>query len=89
MNPHHYCVIMAGGIGSRFWPISRVSKPKQFLNFGGQKSFLKMTYDRFSGIIPHENIVVVTYRVWCKLILQIKRKVYISAESFFTVLRIF
>ncbi len=68
MNPHYYCVIMAGGIGSRFWPISRVSKPKQFLDFGGRKSFLRMTYDRFTGIIPPENIVVVSLAQYADLV---------------------
>ena len=68
MNSHYYCVIMAGGIGSRFWPISRFSKPKQFLDFGGRKSFLRMTYDRFTGIIPKENIVVVSLAQYADLV---------------------
>lgn len=52
---------MAGGIGSRFWPISRADKPKQFLKFsflGG--SFLRLTYDRMKQVIPEENIIVVS-----------------------------
>ncbi|MBR6280808.1 MAG: mannose-1-phosphate guanylyltransferase [Bacteroidales bacterium] len=68
MNSHFYCVIMAGGIGSRFWPISRFSKPKQFLSFGGQKTFLRMTYDRFSGIVPPENIIVVSLAQYADLV---------------------
>ena len=45
MDKHTYCVIMAGGIGSRFWPKSRQSKPKQFLDIlGTGKSFIRMTY---------------------------------------------
>lgn len=60
---HHYCVILAGGRGSRFWPISRESLPKQFLDFTREgKSFLRMTYDRMSGIIPPKNIIVVTLK---------------------------
>lgn len=52
---------MAGGIGSRFWPISRQSKPKQFLNFDPMhQSFLRITYDRAKRFIPEENIIVVT-----------------------------
>lgn len=52
---------MAGGIGSRFWPISRNSMPKQFLDIlGTGRSFLQETFDRFSNIIPKENILVVT-----------------------------
>jgi len=61
MNKHHYVVIMAGGIGSRFWPRSRTSFPKQFLdilNIG--KTLIQTTYDRFSSFIPLENIYVVT-----------------------------
>ena len=60
-NQHYYCVILAGGIGSRFWPISRVSLPKQFLDFTASgKSFLRITYDRVKNVIPEENILVVS-----------------------------
>ncbi len=56
-----YCVIMAGGIGSRFWPMSRTDHPKQFLDFLGLgRTLLQLTYDRFLGICPPENILVVT-----------------------------
>ncbi len=56
-----YVAIMAGGIGSRFWPMSRVSKPKQFIDvLGTGKSLLQSTYDRFLPICPPENIYVVT-----------------------------
>ena len=61
MNTHTYGVIMAGGIGSRFWPLSTLEKPKQFLDITGTgKSFLRMTYDRFLGLVPEENIIVVS-----------------------------
>ena len=61
LNNHYYCVIMAGGIGSRFWPISRVRQPKQFLDFTSRgKSFLRFTYDRMKAIVPEENIIVVS-----------------------------
>jgi len=57
----NYCVIMGGGIGSRFWPFSRESYPKQFLDFWGTgRSLLQMTFDRFNKIIPTENIYIVT-----------------------------
>lgn len=57
----NYCVIMGGGIGSRFWPFSRESYPKQFLDFFGTgRSLLQMTFDRFNKIIPTENIYIVT-----------------------------
>ena len=65
MEKNNYCVIMSGGIGSRFWPFSRQSKPKQFLDLlGVGKSLLQMTYDRFSRIIPKENIFIATNRLY-------------------------
>ena len=61
MNQNNYCVIMAGGVGSRFWPFSRNEKPKQFLDFFGTgRSLLQMTIDRFRPIVPIENILIVT-----------------------------
>ena len=61
MNKNHYCIIMAGGLGSRFWPVSRNSKPKQFLDIlGTGKTFIQNTFDRFARIMPVENIIVVT-----------------------------
>ena len=61
LNNHYYCIIMAGGIGSRFWPISRASQPKQFLDFSIQgRSFLRRTFDRMKAVIPEENILVVS-----------------------------
>jgi mannose-1-phosphate guanylyltransferase len=61
MNKNNYVAIMAGGIGSRFWPMSRTDYPKQFLdilNVG--KTLIQSTYDRFARFIPAENIYVVT-----------------------------
>ena len=61
MTDNRYCVIMAGGTANHFWPISRESRPKQFLDIAGNgKSFLRLTYERFSKIVPKENILVVT-----------------------------
>lgn len=71
MDNNRYCVIMAGGIGSRFWPISRASKPKQFLdilNLG--KSFIRATYERFLGVVPKENFLVVTNESYKDLVLE-------------------
>ena len=52
---------MAGGSGTRFWPVSRASKPKQFLDVADTgKTFIRQTYDRFLKIIPQENILIVT-----------------------------
>lgn len=65
MNKNSYCVIMGGGVGSRFWPMSRDKKPKQFLDlFGTGKSLLRMTFDRFSKFIPKENIIIVTNEIY-------------------------
>ena len=61
MNSNFYCVIMAGGTGTRFWPMSKASRPKQFLEIAETgKSFLRSTYERYTGIVPAENILVVT-----------------------------
>lgn len=61
MNKNNYCVIMSGGIGSRFWPASREAKPKQFLDFFGTgKSLIRLTFERFKSIVPAENIFIVT-----------------------------
>lgn len=60
-NHNNYCVIMAGGIGSRFWPYSRKDRPKQFLDFFGMgQTLLQQTFLRYSKIVPSENIFVVT-----------------------------
>ncbi len=68
---NNYCVIMAGGIGSRFWPVSRDGLPKQFLDFFGTgRSLLQMTFDRFTPIVPVENILIVTNRIYKELILE-------------------
>ena len=59
---NRYCVIMGGGIGSRFWPFSRNNRPKQFLDFFGiGRSLLQMSYDRFIKIIPKDHIFIVKY----------------------------
>ena len=71
MNEKNYCVIMAGGIGSRFWPFSRNNRPKQFLDFFGTgRSLLQMTVDRFRPIIPIENILIVTNVAYKEMILE-------------------
>lgn len=61
MENHNHLVIMAGGIGSRFWPMSTEEKPKQFIDvLGVGRSLLQLTYDRFKGVCPSENVWVVT-----------------------------
>lgn len=66
-----YCVIMCGGIGSRFWPYSRTDLPKQFIDFlGTGRSLLQMTYDRILPVVARENIVVVTNEQYSGLVLE-------------------
>lgn len=56
-----YVIIMAGGIGSRFWPLSRPARPKQFLDIlGTGKTLIQETFNRFRKVCPAENIIVVT-----------------------------
>ena len=71
MNKNFFVVLMAGGVGVRFWPYSRNSKPKQFLDvLGTGKSLLQSTYDRFLPICPPENIYVVTHEEHADLVKQ-------------------
>ncbi len=66
-----YCVIMAGGIGTRFWPISRTAQPKQFLDIlGTGKSFIRATFERFLPLVPAENFLVVTSADYAPLVLE-------------------
>lgn len=68
-NINYYCVIMAGGIGRRFWPYSRKALPKQFLDFFGTgRTLLQQTYDRYKQIIPPENIYITTHRDYKELV---------------------
>lgn len=60
---------MAGGVGSRIWPLSTTDKPKQFIDIlGVGRSLLQLTYDRFSGVCPNENIWVVTNRSYEQIV---------------------
>jgi mannose-1-phosphate guanylyltransferase len=69
MNKNNYAIIMAGGIGSRFWPVSRTSYPKQFLDIlGTGKTLIQNTYERFLKVCPKENIYVVTNEIYTGLV---------------------
>lgn len=58
---HNYCVILAGGYGTRLWPLSRQARPKQFLDLTGSgETLLQMTYKRFARFICRDNIIVVS-----------------------------
>ena len=69
MTTSNHVVIMAGGIGSRFWPMSTIDCPKQFIDvLGCGKSLLQLTVDRFAGICPLENIWVLTSEKYAPLV---------------------
>lgn len=71
MNTNYYVVIMAGGVGMRFWPMSTTACPKQFIDvMGTGKTMIQQTYERFKDFCPPENIFVVTGRAYRDLVLQ-------------------
>jgi mannose-1-phosphate guanylyltransferase len=71
MNHNNYAAIMAGGIGSRFWPISRTGYPKQFLDIlNTGKTLLQATYHRYINFIPPENIYIVTSQEYAAIVKQ-------------------
>lgn len=66
---NNFVAIMAGGIGSRFWPKSRVAYPKQFIDIlGVGKSLLQLTYERFLEICPEENVFIVTNEIYFDIV---------------------
>ncbi len=71
MKNNNYCVIMAGGVGSRFWPSSTSKRPKQFLDlFGTGRTLIQMTFDRFRKLMPAENILIASNFAYRDLILE-------------------
>lgn len=67
----NYCIIMAGGVGSRFWPISRTEHPKQFIDILGTGSTLiQQTFERIKKLCPKENIYIVTHTMYKELVMQ-------------------
>jgi mannose-1-phosphate guanylyltransferase len=70
-NKDHYCVIMAGGIGARFWPMSKSSRPKQFIDILGMgKTLLQMTFERFAKICPAEQSYIVTNNIYREQVME-------------------
>lgn len=68
---HRYCVIMCGGIGSRFWPYSRARLPKQFIDFlGTGRTLLQMSYDRILSLVPASNILIMTNERYADLVAE-------------------
>ncbi len=71
MNKNHYVAIMAGGIGSRFWPMSRSNHPKQFLDIlGTGKTLIQQTYDRYAKLVPPENVYIITSHEYVNTVKQ-------------------
>lgn len=69
MNKNNFAVIMAGGVGERFWPMSKVSRPKQFIDIlGTGKTLIQQTYARFLSVCPKENIYIVTNKIYRDLV---------------------
>lgn len=70
-NCDNHLVLMAGGVGSRFWPMSTPERPKQFIDIMGMgKSLLQLTYDRFAGLVPKENVWVLTNKTYGALVAE-------------------
>jgi mannose-1-phosphate guanylyltransferase len=68
---NQYCIIMAGGVGTRFWPMSTTSHPKQFLDIlGTGRTLIQQTFDRFKDLCPPENIYVVTSEIYETLVAE-------------------
>ena len=66
---HNYCIILAGGIGRRLWPVSKQAKPKQFVDiFGVGRTLLQQTFDRFARIMDKNHIIVSTYKEYVPLV---------------------
>jgi mannose-1-phosphate guanylyltransferase len=71
VNKNYYCVIMAGGIGARFWPMSRTSHPKQFIDvLGSGETLIQQTFNRLTRLCPPENILIVTNGIYKDLVME-------------------
>ena len=69
MNKNNYAIIMAGGVGSRFWPLSTPERPKQFIDvLGIGKTLIQMTYERLLNLVPEENIFILTNEKYVSLV---------------------
>lgn len=70
-NENYYAVIMAGGVGSRFWPVSTSQCPKQFLDIMGVgETLLQLTFNRLSTLVKHENILILTNEAYRDLVIE-------------------
>ena len=70
-NSSNHLVLMAGGVGSRFWPMSTPECPKQFIDvMGVGRTLLQLTYDRFRGLVPDENVWVLTNKDYAEIVFE-------------------
>ncbi len=70
-NENNHLVLMAGGVGSRFWPMSTVERPKQFIDvMGVGRSLLQLTYDRFKGLVPDTNVWILTNKNYADIVAE-------------------
>ncbi len=68
-SSHSYCIILAGGVGRRLWPVSRAARPKQFLDLlGVGRTLLQLTFDRFAAFLPTDHIFVSTFTEYAPLV---------------------
>ncbi len=71
LHENNHLVLMAGGVGSRFWPMSTPERPKQFIDvMGVGRTLLQLTYDRFKGIVPDENVWVLTNKDYAEIVAE-------------------
>ncbi len=71
MNKNNFCIIMAGGVGARFWPMSRQNHPKQFIDIlGTGETLIQSTFRRFEKVCPPENIYIVTNKIYKEQVLK-------------------
>ncbi|RZJ34011.1 MAG: mannose-1-phosphate guanylyltransferase [Flavobacterium sp.] len=71
MNKNYYAILMAGGVGSRFWPVSTTEFPKQFHDMlGSGETLIQKTFSRLSQLIPKENILILTNEIYNDIVLQ-------------------
>lgn len=79
----NYAIILAGGIGSRFWPLSRYLEPKQFLNIGSKKSMLEESIHKVIGLIKKENIYIAANKAHRQKIEECINKFNLSLNNIF------
>ena len=60
MNPHNYAIILAGGRGERFWPLSTAARPKQFISLFGGRPLIALALERLEGVVPPERTLIIT-----------------------------